>query len=102
MDEFSKDGWEIFTKNLAQIDKQYGVSPKYQKIILNQQDKRLSNQTAYLDAYNSSGTAFDFIVIPKDPAFEKSQSAHTTIQDKRVRAKKETLEAITNLAERLM
>ena len=102
LDEFSKDGWEIFTKNLAQIDKQYGVRPKYKKIILNQQDKRLSNQAAYLEAYNSSETSFEFIVIPKDPAFEKSQSAHTTIQDKRVRAKKETLESISNLAQRLM
>jgi chromosome partitioning protein len=102
LDEFSKDGWEIFTNNLAFIEKQYGIKPTYNKIILNQQDKRLSNQAAYLDAYNSAGTKFDFIVIPKDPAFEKSQSAHTIIQDKRVRAKKETLESITNLAERLM
>ena len=47
-------------------------------------------------------SSFEFIVIPKDPAFEKSQSAHTTIQDKRVRAKKETLESISNLAQRLM
>lgn len=102
LDEFSKDGWEIFTKNLAQIDKQYGVKPAYKKIILNQQDRRLANQAAYLEAYNNSGTSFEFIVIPKDPAFEKSQSFHTTIRDKRVRAKNETLEAITKLAERLM
>lgn len=102
LDEFSKDGWEIFTKNLSIIEKQYDVKPEYKKIILNQQDKRLTNQAAYLDAYKNSGTEFEFIVIPKDPAVEKCQSAHTTIQDKRVRAKKETLEAISYLAERLM
>ncbi len=102
LDEFSKDGWEIFTNNLSHIKKQYGVSPVYQKIILNQQDKRLSNQAAYLEAYNNAGTNFEFIVIPKDPAFEKSQSIHTTIQDKKIRAKKETLEAITALSERLL
>ena len=32
------------------------------KIILNQQDKRLSNQAAYLEAYNSSESSFEFIV----------------------------------------
>lgn len=102
LDEFSKDGWDIFTTNLAQVKKQYGVTPHYRKIILNQQDKRLTNQAAYLEAYNNAGTDFEFIVIPKDPAFEKSQSVHTTIQDKRVRAKKETLDSIATLAERLM
>ena len=102
LDEFSKDGWQIFTKNLAQIKKQYNVSPVYKKIILNQQDKRLSNQAAYLEAYNNSGTDFEFIVIPKDPAFEKCQSLHISVQNKKVRAKKETLDAITELAERLM
>lgn len=102
LDEFSKDGWEIFTKNLLIIEKQYDVKPIYRKIILNQQDKRLINQAAYLNAYMEAGSNFEFIIIPRDPAFEKSQSAHTSIQDKRVRAKKETLDSITNLAERLM
>lgn len=101
LDEFSKDGWEIFTNNLAFIEKQYGVRPIFKKIVLNQQDKRITNQASYLEAYNAAGTSFEFIVVPKDTAFEKSQSAHTTIQDKRIRAKKETLKAITDLAERL-
>ncbi len=104
LDEFSKDGWEIFVQNLAVIDKQYCVKPVFSKIVLNQQDKRLKNQTAYLDAYQAMNedTHFDYFVIPKDPAFEKSQSFHTTVQNKKVVAKKETIESLKNLSRSLM
>lgn len=104
LDEFSKDGWQIFTQNLAPVEAQYGVKPVFKKIVLNQQDKRLKTQSAYLDAFNAinSSNIFEFIIIPTDPAFSKSQSIHTTIYDKIVSTKPETLTAISDLVERLL
>ena len=104
LDEFSKDGWEIFIKNLAPVEAQYGVKPVFHKIVLNQQDKRLKTQSAYLEAFNAinSDGKFDFIIVPTDPAFSKSQSIHTTIFDKAVSTKPETLAAISGLGARLI
>lgn len=103
LDEFSKDGLEIFIQNLKPVESQYGVKPVFSKIVLNQQDKRLKTQEAYLSAFNAlnSEKKYEFFVIPTDPAFSKSQSIHSTIYDKRVTVKPETVSTIADLARRL-
>lgn len=100
LDEFSKDGLQIFIKNLSGVEDQYGVKPEFSRIVLNQQDRRLKNEAAYLEAFEAmnSDNKFKFFVVPKDPAFSKAQTLHDVIQNKEFSAKKETLEAISNLA----
>jgi len=104
LDEFSKDGWEIFTENLRPVEAQYGVKPVFKTIVLNQQDKRIKTQSAYLSAFNDLNDAkkFSYIIIPTDPAFSKSQSIHSTIYDRRIAAKADTISAISELVRRLM
>ena len=103
LDEFSKDGLQIFIKNLSDMEEQYGIRPEFSRIVLNQQDKRLKNETAYLKAFEemNKDNKFKLFVIPKDPAFSKAQTLHDVIQNREFAAKKETLEAITKLAEGL-
>lgn len=103
LDEFSKDGLQIFIRNLKEIDDELNIKPAFTKIVLNQQDKRLKNEAAYLESYKemNKDNKFNLFVIPKDPAFSKAQTLHDVIQNKEFSAKKETLDSITNLAEGL-
>lgn len=99
--EFSKDGFKIFTTNLADARKRLHYpndKALLNKIILNAKDDRIKQQQdvlATLQELEKGG--YSLFVIPVDQAFNKAQAMHTSIHDL-AGTKKETLQAVETLA----
>jgi len=99
--EFSKDGFKIFTTNLADARKRHHYpSDKalLNKIVLNAKDDRIKQQQDVLATLQElENNGYSLFVIPVDQAFNKAQAMHTSIQDLAT-TKKETLQAVENLS----
>lgn len=99
--EFSKDGFKIFTTNLADARKRLHIQNDkalLNKIVLNAKDDRIKQQQdvmATLQELENGG--YSLFVIPVDQAFNKAQAMHTSIHDL-AGTKKDTLQAIETLA----
>lgn len=99
IDRFSFDGLEIFISNLNDLKKRLrlGDKPVINSLILNGKDNRLSTQAGKLEALRQTlPENMKINVIPVDQAFKKAQDTHAPIDN--VEAKKETLEAIKEIA----
>jgi len=99
--EFSKDGFKIFTTNLADARKRLHIpndKALLNKIVLNAKDDRIKQQQdvmATLQELENGG--YKLFVIPVDQAFNKAQGLHTSIHEL-AGTKKETLQEIENIA----
>lgn len=105
LDEFSKDGLQIFNDRLqAFINdnlEEDDPKPLFNKILFNAKDDRIAQQNIILEQFKPlEKHGFSLYVIPVDQAFRKVQSAHIPIQDF-TGTKKETLTTIKQLAEDL-
>lgn len=99
--EFSKDGFTIFTENLQDAKKRLHIPSNkalQTKIVLNAKDDRIKQQQDVLGTLQQlENNGFTLFVIPVDQAFNKAQSMHVAIQSLTT-TKKDTLQAIENLA----
>ena len=103
LDEFSRDGVEIFGNSLKAFkENYYSDKPKITKLVINGRDLRLVQQAGYLS--NLQGTAsnhsLQIYIIPVDQNFKKGQELHVPVQYMSG-TKKDTLETISKLSEEL-
>lgn len=103
--EFSKDGFVIFTENLNNAKKRLHIPNNkalQNKIILNAKDDRIKQQSDILETVkNLEDNGYSIFVVPVDQAFNKAQSNHTSIFEVQS-VKKETINAIDVLAKAVM
>lgn len=99
--EFSKDGFAIFTDNLRDAKKRLHIPQDralQTKIVLNAKDDRIKQQQdVLLTLQQLEKDGFTIHLIPVDQAFNKAQSMHVAIQDLAT-TKRETLQAIADIA----
>ncbi|MBQ0113115.1 MAG: ParA family protein [Bacteroidales bacterium] len=104
LDEFSADGFQIFSDNLKSMKKQLHIPAEkalLKKIVLNSKDNRLSQQKVfYEDIIGLKEYGYEIFTIPVDQAFKKAQQSHISIQQTGS-AKPETLLAFKQIAESL-
>lgn len=103
LDEFSRDGLEIFVNSLNQLKENYDSDkPKITKLVINGRDLRLVQQANYL--VNLQNTAknhnLQIYIIPVDQNFKKGQELHVPVQ-MMSGTKKETLETLSKLSDDL-
>lgn len=101
VDYFSTDGLQIFMDNLSTMKKDYDSpdKPVFNKIIMNSKDNRIKYQDDMISQLKTLNN-FEFFMIPVDQSFKKAQTVHLPVQDF-PGTKKETLDAITEIAGRL-
>ncbi len=105
LDEFSKDGLQIFNDRLNtfindNMDEDE-TKPIFNKIVFNAKDDRISQQSIILNQFMPlKEHGYNLYVIPVDQAYRKAQSAHISIQDFDG-TKKQTLETLRQLADDL-
>ena len=77
LDEFSKDGLQIFNENLNSLKKRYRMPENKairKKIIINGYEKLRKDQNLYLDFFNNiKNLGFDFYIIPRTVSFPRAQ-----------------------------
>ena len=104
LDVFSTDGLAIFQKNLADFkDRKELSNPLFKKIVLNSFNKSIAMHNQILQKM-SEQEIFDCFVIPQDQAFKRSQNLQKPVQalvKADGEAKKETLEALSLLADNI-
>lgn len=105
LDEFSKDGLQIFNDRLNTFIndnmEEDEPHPVFNKIVFNAKDDRIAQQGIILNQFLPlKEHGYNLYIIPVDQAFRKAQSAHIAIQDF-AGTKKETLDTLTKLAEDL-
>lgn len=95
-DIFSQDGLQIFENNLQNFKKRKRVNnPAFKTFVFNAVN--MSTKMAKDILAQLSSSELNYVTIPQDQNFRKSQGERKTIQQ--YGAKQETLEAITKLAE---
>ena len=103
LNEFSKDGLQIFTENLKSCIKRHRIpanKAQLNKIVLNCIDNRIRLQAKYKETLdNLTSFGFTFFLIPIDQAFTKAQMLKTTIFSKETGAiaKQATIKEIREL-----
>lgn len=99
--EFSKDGFQIFTGNLEDAKKRLRIpadKARQNKIILNAKDDRIKQQTDILNILKQLETdGYQLFIIPVDQAFNKAQAMHVSIQEL-TGTKAATIDAIKAIA----
>lgn len=99
--EFSKDGFTIFTDNLQDSKRRHHIPENkaiQKRIILNAKDDRIKQQQDILGTLQQlEKNGYELFIIPVDQAFNKAQSMHVSIQSLTT-TKKETLQAVEQLA----
>lgn len=104
LDQFSADGFQTLIENLITTTKEIRCKDLLEKIsfvILNQQDKRMKFQSLFAENFMKNFDDTQFLTIPTDTAFVKAQILKRYVQDKAVVARKETLDAISAIAEEM-
>lgn len=105
LDEFSKDGLQIFLSRLQDftndIDDESKI-PTLKKIIFNAKDSRIAQHSEILKTFEPmKAKGFTFYTIPIDQAFRKAQKKHTPVQNLK-EIKTETKTAIEELAKNII
>jgi len=98
-EEFSLDGIQIFTNELAKIIKAMKRGPTHKKIIVNSYNKTIAQHNDIVRRVQDELTAYDRYIIPVDPAFRKAQAEHVPIQElkKEHGAKTETIAELSRI-----
>lgn len=102
LDEFSKDGLQIFIHRLLDCiknDMDESKEIEFSKIVFTSKDDRISQHAELLKDFDSWKSKMKFYLIPIDQTFPKSQKKHKPLQE--IGAKKSTLEIISVLAKDL-
>lgn len=100
LNQFSIDGLQIFTTNLATAKKslRLGDKPALDKIILNSRDERIAQQNENLNMFQQMTGKFELFILPTDQSYSKAQKLKLPIQMINA-SKKETLETLSRLAD---
>lgn len=104
LDQFSADGFQTLIENLLTTTSEIHCSNLLEKInfvILNQQDKRMKFQTVFAKNFMQNFDDTQFLTVPTDAAFVKAQILKTSIQDKTVLSRKETVDSICAITEEM-
>jgi len=78
-EEFSFDGVQIFQEELDQIQKNFRVKLKYEKVILNQVNFSYAIHKKYIEALQGV-KGYEFFMLPHDVKVKESQSLKLPIQ----------------------
>lgn len=100
LNQFSIDGLQIFTTNLATAKKslRLGEKPVLNKIILNSRDERIAQQNDNLKLFEKMTGNIKLYILPTDQSYSKAQKLKLPIQLLNA-SKKETFETLANIAE---
>lgn len=100
LNQFSLDGLQIFTTNLASAKKslRLGDKPVLNKIILNGRDERIAQQNENLKMFEQMAGNISLFILPTDQSYSKAQKVKLPIQILNS-SKKETFDTLTKLAE---
>jgi chromosome partitioning protein len=97
-DVYGQDGLAIFAENLKQLRKsQRSEKPRYNTIIFNAFDRRITLHGRILDALKKEAQGMDLYCFPTDPIYRWAQDASTVIQALSG-AKEETKAELSRLA----
>lgn len=103
--DFAKDGLQIFTSRLQETKHKRRVKdtdrPLITDIIINAKDERKTLQKIIYEQLQPLAKIYTLHTIPLEPAFEKAQAMHEVLQNFEG-VKKETLQAVENIAANLM
>ncbi len=100
LNQFSIDGLQIFTTNLASAKKslRLGEKPVLNKIILNGRDERIAQQNENLKMFEQMTGNISLFILPTDQSYSKAQKLKLPIQLMNA-SKKETFDTLSNLAD---